>query len=67
MHNQIDLEIRLAYQEDMIESLNQVIIELQKDIALLKQQNSTLNDAIHLLQSQIPYEQRLQDERPPHY
>lgn len=64
----IDLQTRVAYQEDTLEQLNQVITQQDADIIQLKQQ-------IRILAQRLEDSQRIQgqggeqtqDEKPPHY
>ncbi len=57
-----NLEIKVTYQDDMIETLNQVIIELRKELEIqqtrvrILEERSTENEAEPIL-----------NERPPHY
>ncbi len=64
----IDLQTRVAYQEDTLEQLNRVITQQDADITLLKQHirllARRLEDAVRA-QGQEPGE--IPDERPPHY
>jgi SlyX protein len=60
-----ELEVKLAFAEDLLDSLNQTVFRQQERIELLERQLRELRDLV--LQS-LPAEQRsLRDEIPPHY
>ncbi|HRK78822.1 MAG: SlyX protein [Thiobacillus sp. 65-1402] len=60
-----ELEAKLAFAEDMIETLNQTVIRQQGQLDLLQQQLRLLHQQ---LQAALPDEARnLRDEIPPHY
>lgn len=60
-----ELEAKLAFAEDMIETLNQTVIRQQGQLDLLQQQLRLLHQQ---LQAALPDETRnLRDEIPPHY
>lgn len=65
----IDLETRLAFQDDTIEQLNQQLILQQREINLLQKQASLLIQRLQELNQQPEQESQfnLLDERPPHY
>ena len=59
-----ELEVKLAFAEDLLETLNQTVFRQQEQIERLERQVRELRE---LLQS-LPTEQRsLRDELPPHY
>jgi SlyX protein len=59
-----ELEVKLAFAEDLLETLNQTVFRQQERIARLEREMRELRD---LLRS-LPTEQRsLRDEIPPHY
>jgi len=60
----VDIEIKLAHQEDLVESLNQRIYEQQKQIDKLEAMMAALAEHVrtHTLANQTPL-----NERPPHY
>lgn len=62
----IDLQMRLAYQEDTIAQLNQVVTKQDADILLLKQQISLLAKRLDET-SQVQQSISGEIERPPHY
>ena len=60
-----ELEAKIAFAEDLIETLNQTVIRQQGQIDLMMQQLRLLH---HQLQEALPEETRnLRDEIPPHY
>ena len=60
-----ELEAKVAFAEDLIETLNQAVIRQQGQIDLLQQQLRLLNQQ---LQDALPDEARTpRDEIPPHY
>lgn len=64
----IDLQTRVAYQEDTLEQLNQVITQQDADINQLKQQIRILVQRMEdSLRTQGQDGELMQDERPPHY
>ncbi|WP_039911950.1 SlyX family protein [Cellvibrio mixtus] len=64
----IDLQTRVAYQEDTLEQLNQVITQQDADITQLKQQIRILAQRLEdSLRTQGQGGEQIQDERPPHY
>lgn len=60
-----ELEIKLSFAEDTVESLNASVFRQQQQIDLLVQEIRALRQQLH---SSLPNEQRsLRDELPPHY
>lgn len=59
----IDIEIKVAYQEDLLQSLNQRVYEQQQQIDKLEQ---TLLALAQRLREQ-PQSGGISNERPPHY
>ncbi len=60
-----ELEAKLAFAEDLIETLNQTVFRQQEQLDLLQDQLRLLN---RRLQEAQPEERRdLRDEIPPHY
>ena len=60
-----ELEAKIAFAEDLIETLNQTVIRQQGQIDLMQQQLRLLHQQ---LQEALPEETRnLRDEIPPHY
>ena len=62
----IELEIKQAYLEDLIQTLNSVVADQQKQITKLEETCKLLHDKIKSLASMDPRPSIL-DERPPHY
>jgi SlyX protein len=61
----IEIETKLAYAEDLLEALNQVVIRQQGQIDLMQEQLRVLHQR---LQDALPDDARtLRDEIPPHY
>jgi SlyX protein len=64
----IDLQTRVAYQEDTLEQLNQVITQQDAEIVQLKQQIRILAQRLEdSLRTQGQGGEQIQDDRPPHY
>lgn len=62
-----ELEIRQAYQEDLIQALNQVVADQQKQIGKLEETCKLLNEKIKSLAQSGRQGGEMIDERPPHY
>lgn len=62
----IELEIKQAYQEDLIQALNTVVAEQQKQIGKLEETCKLLHAQIKSL-LRAGQEAAVVDERPPHY
>ena len=58
------LEMRLAYQDDTIETLNQTITSQWKQIDVLTRQLTQLNERLQEAETNAP---SAGNERPPHY
>jgi len=59
-----ELEFKLQFQEDTIDSLNQALISQQKDILLMKEKLQMMGKQLESYRQQ----QSIQEgERPPHY
>ncbi len=67
MNNQQQLEERIAYCEEFVDSLNEVVVDLQRRLQSLELQNLRLIEQVKGLQnlSGEPFNPR--DEKPPHY
>jgi Uncharacterized protein conserved in bacteria len=63
----IELEIKQAYQEDLIQALNRVVADQQKQIGKLEETCKLLNDKIKSLAMAERNPMSAIDERPPHY
>lgn len=62
----IELEIKLAYQDELLDSLNMVVASQQKQIDKLEETSKLLNDRIKSLSEQTSNKGQ-QYEIPPHY
>ena len=62
----IKIETKIAYQEDLIQILNQTVIHLQHKLDAVEQANKQLRDTLVQMQKQLPDAQGT-DEIPPHY
>jgi SlyX protein len=62
-----ELEVKLAFAEDLLETLNQTVFRQQEQIDRMQQELRSLRQ--HMLQApQLEAEQRsLREEIPPHY
>jgi SlyX protein len=60
----VDIEIKLAHQEDLVESLNQRVYEQQKQIDKLEAMLGALAEHVR---TNIQSNQSPLNERPPHY
>lgn len=60
----IDIEIKLAHQEDLVESLNQRVYEQQKQIDKLE---AMLAGLAEYIRNNAQSNQTPLNERPPHY
>jgi SlyX protein len=59
-----ELEVKLAFAEDLLETLNQTVFRQQEQIERLQREVRELRDTLQ----NLPGEQRsLRDELPPHY
>jgi SlyX protein len=63
----IEIETKMAFQEETIEQLNDVIISQQKALDTLKQQVIQLNTKIKEESQQWQSDNNPVDETPPHY
>lgn len=68
-HNEIiDVQTRLAYQEDLLNELNQIVTRQDAEILTLKQQVRQLSKRVEdFLTSPAQENVDISDERPPHY
>jgi len=60
-----DLEFKVLYQEDTIESLNQVVSQQQKDLLMLQEKVQLLGRLLESYRSQQGINS--ENEIPPHY
>ncbi len=66
MHNQIiELETKIAFQEDMIQALNQTVATQQRELSELKRDLRELETQLRAIASGLTTE--FSDEPPPHY
>lgn len=61
-----NLETKLAFQDDLLDTLNDIVAAQQQQIDLLQQQVQLLYDQLRSL-SPSPVGGEVADERPPHY
>lgn len=59
-----ELEFKLQFQEDTIDSLNQVLINQQKDMLLMREKLVMLGKQLESYRQQQP---SVEGETPPHY
>ncbi len=60
-----EMEVKLAFAEDLLDTLNRTVFRQQERIELLEH---TVRDLRQLVLQSLPTEQRsLSDELPPHY
>jgi SlyX protein len=62
-----ELEIRVAFQEDMLSELNNILSRQDTELMRLKAQLKTLSDKHLDLQYRVDQGGEAGDERPPHY
>lgn len=62
---QMDLEVRILYLEDALESINKVMMEQQNILDKLESRNTFLLEKMQELSDQM--EEAPASERPPHY
>lgn len=62
----IDLETRLAFQEDLIQSLNQTVAQQQKQLDELQRIQNALIERMRLLAEALPQAPG-EEPPPPHY
>lgn len=64
----IDIQTRLAYQEDLLAELNQIVTRQDAEILTLKQQLRQLGQRLEeFLTNPAQADVDTSDERPPHY
>lgn len=61
----VELEIKVAYQEDLLQALNMVISKQQRQIDQLEATSRVLLERLKGMQMQMPEENI--DQTPPHY
>ena len=62
----LDIETKLAYQEDLVASLNQIVSDQQRKLDELEAAYRKLVDRV-VEQSEEPAALRIEDAPPPHY
>ncbi len=62
----IELEIKAAYQDELLETLNSIVARQQKQIDKLEETCKLLHDKIAALALAVPAKNPL-EELPPHY
>ncbi|MDT8372249.1 MAG: SlyX family protein [Gammaproteobacteria bacterium] len=68
MNNEIvDLQMKLSFQEGLLDDLNQVIIGQQQQISRLELAIETIKVQMRTMQTSIHQENVQQHEIPPHY
>jgi SlyX protein len=63
----VDIEIKLAHQEDLVESLNQTVYQQGRHIDKLEAMLAKLAEHLRNLQQSSGPGQGALNERPPHY
>jgi len=63
----IELEIKAAYQEDLLQVLNKIVSEQQQQIQRLEKTCQLLNERINSLSTESSGNGASADEMPPHY
>ncbi len=63
----VDIEIKLSHQEDLVDSLNQLVYEQQTRIDLLDKRCEALIRQVRELADSVGSRGGAVDERPPHY
>lgn len=63
----IELEIKAAYQDDLLQTLNDIIATQQQQIDRLERAYKTIHERVDNLASKSPDDTSLQHELPPHY
>lgn len=63
----MNLETKIAFQDDLVESLNGIVAAQQQQIELLQQQVQMLYDQLRSLSPSTIESADGEEERPPHY
>lgn len=63
----IELEIKIAYQEDLLQTLNDIIAKQQQRLDMLEYAYKSMNEKVASLALKLPEENTSQHEIPPHY
>lgn len=67
MDRLIEIETKLAFQEEAIQALNDVVCRQQKQIGQLEATLKMLIDRYRQLSEALPSAIKPEDEKPPHY
>jgi SlyX protein len=62
----IELEIKVAYQEDLIQEMNKIVSQQQQQIGRLEATCKLLNERIKSLSNVMSADECI-DQQPPHY
>ncbi len=63
----IELEIKVAYQDDLLQTLNTIIATQQQQIDRLERAYKTMHERVSSLALKMPEESSPMHEIPPHY
>lgn len=63
----IELEIKVAYQDDLLQTLNTIIATQQQQIDRLERAYKTMHERVSSLALKMPEESSPTHEIPPHY
>ncbi|MBA3981027.1 MAG: SlyX protein [Alcanivorax sp.] len=63
----VDIETKLAYQEDLVQALNGVVARQQQQIDQLEKACRSLIEHLNSMSDVVKTLQRPEDEIPPHY
>ena len=63
----IELEIKAAYQDDLLQTLNDIIAAQQQQIDRLERAYKTMHERVDSLAAKSPEDSSPQHELPPHY
>ena len=63
----MELEIKVSYQEDLLQILNDIIAKQQQQIDRLEIAFKNVNERVQSLATKMPDDSPLQHEIPPHY
>ncbi|MFI3181050.1 MAG: SlyX family protein [Methylococcales bacterium] len=63
----IELEIKAAYQDDLLQTLNDIIATQQQQIDRLERAYKNIHERVDSLASKSPDDSAIQHELPPHY
>ncbi|MDO7597163.1 MAG: SlyX family protein [Pseudomonadota bacterium] len=63
----VDLQMKMSFQDNLLEELNQVIIDQQKQISRIELMLETMKLQMNTMQTGSQQESEPQYELPPHY